>query len=263
MFIDCDRTLLNDKGLVTERTRNAIRSAIQNGVKVIFASGRAPSGIEKIIKRIGAEDLFDYYVCFNGGLIIKSRDKQIISENTLGFKDIIKIADNINCAPENYYVVTSDELICNGNNKYAIIEAKKNSMTVTQEDVRQHGVDEKYFKMVFAGTKEWLDIIEQQIPETLRKQYNTTRSEPNNLEFVSLQASKGHALTKLADILNIRIQDTISFGDSENDSSMLTLAGTGIAMGNANEELKGIADYVTDNNNNDGLAKAIERYILL
>ena len=69
-------------------------------------------------------------------------------------------------------------------------------------------------------------------------------------------------LLKLAEVLNIRIEDTICFGDSGNDSSMIELAGTGVAMGNANEELKGIADIITDNNNNDGLAKAIEKYVL-
>lgn len=262
MLIDCDRTLLTDQGNVTERTRNAIRKAVLNGVKVVFASGRALSGIEKIIKVIGADDLFDYFICFNGGMIVCSNNKQVISESVLTTDDTIRIASNICCNPEDYYIFTSNRLICQGDNEQATIEAMKNDMSVTQGDIRQLSDEEKIYKMVFAGKEDKLDKIEQTIPEILRKQYNVTRSEPNNLEFMSLNASKGHALITMTDILNISIQETICFGDAENDISMLKMAGTGVAMGNANEKLKAIADCTTDSNNNDGLAKAIEELVL-
>jgi Cof subfamily protein (haloacid dehalogenase superfamily) len=262
MLIDCDRTLLNDDGCVTERTRRAIKDSIARGVKVVFASGRAPGGVENVIKAIGAESIFDYYVCYNGGIILRSRDKYIINENYLTVDDVIRITENVYCEPRTCYVLTQDRIICNDTNIHATIEADKNSIEVIKGDVRLLGDKEKIFKVVFADEKERLDETELRIPETLRKQYNVTRSEPNNLEFVSRYASKGRALIKLAEVLNIRIEDTICFGDSGNDSSMIELAGTGVAMGNANEELKGIADIITDNNNNDGLAKAIEKYVL-
>lgn len=262
MLIDCDRTLLTDKGIVTARTQKAVREAIRKGVKVVFASGRAPSGIKNIVKAIGDEELFEYIVCFNGGMIVRAKDKQVISESALTVDDVIQIVDSVCCCQEDYYVFTSDRLICQGHNKQAEIEAMKNSVSVTQGDVRQLTCDEKIYKMVFAGEEDEIDKIEQQIPKALRKQYHVTRSEPNNLEFVSLTASKGNALVKLVDLLNIRIQDTICFGDSENDTSMIMLAGTGVAMGNASEQLKNISDSVTDNNNSDGLAKAIEDFVL-
>lgn len=262
MIIDCDRTLLNDNGLVTERTKNTVRDAIRGGVKTVFASGRAFGGIEKIVETIGEKDLFEYFVCFNGGMIVRVTDRKIISENCLTVDDVIRIADSICCNPSSYYVFTSNRLICNGDNPYAVIEATKNRMGVTQGDARQLSEDEKVFKMVLAGEKEWLDKAETRLPEALRRQYNVTRSEPNNLEFMPLRSSKGYALMMLTDMLNIRIQDTISFGDSENDSSMLEMAGMGVAMGNACEKLKAIADDVTDTNNNDGLAKAIEKHVL-
>lgn len=262
MLIDCDRTLLTDKGCVTERTQKAIRDSIKRGVKVVFASGRAPSGIENIIKSIGAEGLIDYLVCFNGGMILCLKDRQAVSESILTLDDVTKISESICGDPEDYYVFTSKRLVCQGNNEQAEIEAMKNNMSLIQDDVRQLDADEKAFKMVFAGKEEKLDKIEKEIPEILRKQYNVTRSEPNNLEFISLHASKGYALKKLTDILNIRIQDTICFGDSENDLSMLKIAGTGVAMGNACEKLKSVADCVTDSNNNEGLAKAIEKLVL-
>ncbi|MBP3775766.1 MAG: HAD family phosphatase [Paludibacteraceae bacterium] len=262
MLIDCDRTLLNDEGQITERTRKAIKKALRNGVKVVFASGRAPSGVENVIRAIALEGLFDYYVCFNGGMIVRSKDKRIISEHVITVNDVNHLANTIRCTPKDYYVLTSNRLICQRDNLQASIEAKKNSMNVAHEDIRQLGDDEKIFKMVFAGEQGMLDKLEQEIPEGLRKKYNVTRSEPNNLEFVSLHASKGYALLSLIDLLHVSISETICVGDSENDISMLNLAGTGVAMGNACEKVKDIADYVTDSNNNDGLAKAIETLVL-
>ncbi|MBR2204641.1 MAG: HAD family phosphatase [Prevotella sp.] len=262
MLIDCDRTLLNDSGIVTERTKTAISNAVRNGVKTVFASGRAPGGIENMVKAIGEEHLFEYFVCFNGGLIIRAHDKQVVSESSLTIDDVIHIVDSICCKPEDYYVLTSGRLICQGYNKQAEIEAIKNNISVTQGAVWQLTSDEKIFKLVFAGEVDELDLIEKRIPVILRKQFHVTRSEPNNLEFVSLLASKGNALVQLADLLHIRIKDTICFGDAENDSSMIMVAGTGVAMGNASEELKAISDIVTDSNNNEGLAKAIEKLVL-
>ena len=98
---------------------------------------------------------------------------------------------------------------------------------------------------------------------SLKRRYNVMRSEPNNLEIVSKHTSKGDALITLAKKLNIDIEETISFGDSDNDSSMIKVSGMGVAMGNASEDIKAIADIVTDSNNNDGLAKAIEHIISL
>lgn len=261
MLIDCDRTLLNDNGVVTERTKRALRNAVQNGVKVVFASGRAPGGIENVVRTISEDNIFEYFVCFNGGMIVKTKDGQVVSQSALTVNEVIQIADSISCDPENYYVMTSDRLVCQGYNKQAIIEAGKNGMRVTQGDVRLLNVEENIYKMVLAGDESWLNRMEQRLPEALRKQYNVTRSEPNNLEFVPLAASKGYALTILTDMLNISLQDTICFGDSENDISMIELAGVGVAMGNASKKLKAIADRVTETNNNDGLAKAIEELL--
>lgn len=263
MFIDCDRTLLTDEGLVTERTRNAVRDVLGRGGKVVFASGRAPGGIENVVKVIGAEDLFDYFICFNGGLILRSRDKHVVSESYLTVDDAKFIADSIACNSNEYYVLMSDRLLCDGHNEHAIAEAKKNSMAVMQGDVRGLDAGEKIYKMVLAGEKARIDLMERKIPDALKRRYNVMRSEPNNLEFVSKHTSKGDALITLAKKLNIDIEETISFGDSDNDSSMIKVSGMGVAMGNASEDIKAIADIVTDSNNNDGLAKAIEHIISL
>ena len=87
-------------------------------------------------------------------------------------------------------------------------------------------------------------------------------SSPNNFEVMNKGTSKGRAVKVLADILNINREEIMCLGDSENDLSMIEFAGLGVAMGNAEEFLKEKADYITDTNENDGVAKAIEKFVL-
>ncbi|MGO1281047.1 MAG: HAD-IIB family hydrolase, partial [Leuconostoc mesenteroides] len=87
-------------------------------------------------------------------------------------------------------------------------------------------------------------------------------STANNLEFINKKASKGNALAALAQSLNIDIEDTMAIGDQENDYSMIERAGLGVAMGNAIEKIKTIADIETATNNDSGVARALEEYVL-
>ena len=75
------------------------------------------------------------------------------------------------------------------------------------------------------------------------------------------EVDKSKSILRLCEILNINIEEVIAIGDSYNDISMIETAGVGIAMGNGVQEIKEIADFITDTNENDGVAKAIKKYI--
>jgi Cof subfamily protein (haloacid dehalogenase superfamily) len=90
----------------------------------------------------------------------------------------------------------------------------------------------------------------------------TSSSWDNNIEAMGLNVSKGEALKELCNKLKISQDEVIAIGDSENDLSMLNFAGLGVAMGNADENIKEQADYITDSNNEDGVAKVIEKFVL-
>jgi len=90
---------------------------------------------------------------------------------------------------------------------------------------------------------------------------NIYTSQPTNLEVMNTDASKSNALKLLIDRLHIDKEDTIAIGDNYNDKEMIQLAGTGVAMGNAPQEIKDVADEVTDTNNNDGVGKILEKLI--
>ena len=83
-----------------------------------------------------------------------------------------------------------------------------------------------------------------------------------NLEFTAQGVSKATGLRFLADYLGLTLAQTMAIGDSENDAEMLRAAGLGVAMGNAYPQVKALADAVTDDNESDGVAKAIQKYLL-
>ncbi|WP_312978962.1 HAD-IIB family hydrolase, partial [Leuconostoc falkenbergense] len=107
-----------------------------------------------------------------------------------------------------------------------------------------------------------LDRVQALIPTAITEAVSVIRSTANNLEFINQKASKGNALAALAESLNIDIKDTMAIGDQENDFSMIEVAGMGVAMGNAIKKIKDIADVETVSNNESGVARALEKYVL-
>lgn len=86
-------------------------------------------------------------------------------------------------------------------------------------------------------------------------------STPTFCEICASGVSKGNAVKYVADMYGIKKEEIMSCGDQNNDIELLTCAGIGVAMGNATETLKSYADYITDTVNNDGVVKAVERFV--
>ena len=109
---------------------------------------------------------------------------------------------------------------------------------------------------------EKLEEVLENIPKELFDKYTIVRSAPFFLEFLNKDANKGTALKALCETINIPIEKSIAVGDEENDQHMIKLAGLGVAMGNARDSIKEIANYVTCSNNEHGVAKVIDKFIL-
>ena len=110
--------------------------------------------------------------------------------------------------------------------------------------------------------EERLEAAIAQLPSDLYQQYTIVRSAPFFLEFMHTNSNKGVGVKALADFLNIKQDEVIAMGDAGNDHHMIEFAGLGVAMGNATEATKAIANYLTDTNNNSGVAQVIEKFIL-
>lgn len=117
-------------------------------------------------------------------------------------------------------------------------------------------------KAMFIEEAPELEVGIAKIPESFREKYHLVRSTPFYLEILNRDASKGNAVKELSEKLGIKQSEVICIGDQENDVTMLEFAGLGIAMGNAPERIKQLADYTTASNNDSGVAKAIQKFVL-
>ena len=117
-------------------------------------------------------------------------------------------------------------------------------------------------KIVLIGESEELDQVQKELDSRYSSQINTTKSKPFFLEISHPLATKGIALKELAQSLDIKQEEVIAIGDNLNDLDMIAYAGCGVAVGNAVAELKAIANFITANNEDDGVAEAIEKLVL-
>ncbi len=122
--------------------------------------------------------------------------------------------------------------------------------------------DLNIIKMMMIDEPALLDSVIPQLPAALTEQYNVVKSAPFFLEVLNKKAHKGAAVKKLAEHLGIDQSEVMAIGDNENDLTMVEYAGIGVAMANATENVRNMADVITASNEEDGVAKVINEYVL-
>ncbi|MBU3217044.1 Cof-type HAD-IIB family hydrolase [Clostridium estertheticum] len=272
MCIDMDGTLLNSKRVVSDINKNAIKKAHDLGVQIVIATGRVYSNAAFYSNLIGVKSPV---IASNGAIIKEKLTDKIIYKNELGIENLAKIIEvchkhklklNLNThnsiisASRLIYVIT----------KYIFLKSMMNSENgkLNIRYVSKHNL----LKTIKENSK---DIIKCEILDTSPRRLEIAKedfkkivdleivsSSKNNIEITSKSVSKGQAVKELAKYYNLEVEEIITIGDSQNDLSMIEYAGLGIAMGNGTELVKSKADYITDTNDNDGVAKAINKFIL-
>lgn len=259
--IDMDGTLLNKDEMISERNKYAIERVRNKGIKVVIASGRPIHGLEAYLKELKLVSDEDYVMSYNGGMIQKVETKEVLVKNVLrgqDLHDLYKVAKQLNV---NIHAFSDRGCITPKINTYSELEGRMNGIPVYEINYDEVKVDEEIIKVMFIDDEEIIDRVIKDLPEELYKKYNIVRSMPFFLEFLSKESGKGQGIKRLINHLGIRKEEVICIGDAGNDIDMLKFAGVGIAMGNALEEVKQIADYVTKSNQEDGVAYAIEKFV--
>ena len=126
---------------------------------------------------------------------------------------------------------------------------------------KEESLSTKFYKLLLLCDEEQLNEFEAIIPEEWRNEFYVVRSQKYLIEVLTKGVNKAFGLEKLANKLGIKPSEIAAIGDAANDIEMLEYAGLAIAMGNASEEVKAIADIVTDTNENNGVIKAIDKLI--
>lgn len=261
--IDMDGTLLREDKSVSERTKNAIKLAKEKGVYVVIATGRPIDGVSRYLEELDMLGENDYVLSYNGGLVLKTKSREVVSKTVLTGADLHylhnlskELGVNIHAFSEVHGLMTPK------NSKYTEVEANINGIKITINDYSDIEDDHSIIKVMMIDEPEVLQKAIDNLPKEVYEKYTVVRSAPFFLEFLNKKVNKGTGVELLAKHLNIKQEEIMTFGDAGNDLDMIVYAGMGVAMANAFDEVKEAANYITDSNENDGVAKAIEKFVL-
>ena len=252
--LDIDGTLLNSEKKITNEVFNSIQEAKKSGAKVVLSTGRPLPGVTPLLDELNLNDDGDYVICFNGAVVQEVKSKKILSNIEMCHDDFVLIN---NLAKEN-----NTHVHINTPTNLTIHESTLNNIDIVSMNEEDINDDITFCKIMIIDEPEKLEEVLENIPKDLFDKYTIVRSAPFFLEFLNKNANKGTALEALCNTINIPLSKSIAVGDEENDQHMIKMAGLGVAMGNARDSIKEIANYVTCSNNEHGVAKVIDKFIL-
>lgn len=263
LVLDIDGTLTNSKKEIPPRTKSAIIKAQEKGVIVALASGRPSPGITHVANELELDRFGGYVLSFNGGVITNYQTKEVIFEKVLPDGVIPVLYDEAKKAGVAIVSYLDDAIVTETPEaKYIDYEAFLNHMKVVKVDDFVDTLRSPVTKCLMVGDPEILVKEEERLKKKLGDRLNVFRSEPFFLEIMPQNIDKAYSLNKLLKHLKMTREEMIACGDGYNDRSMIEFAGLGVAMCNAQPEVKAVADLVTLTNDEEGVALVVEDYML-
>ena len=267
---DLDGTFLDDRKQFLDANMKAFAECAERGIHIVPATGRTIVGVPEEIRNLPG---VRYVITSNGASVVDVKTGEVISACTMSTETVVKIMElardsqddimydayvgGIGYTKQEFW----DNLLHYVPNPAILDLVRKTRKPVPDniEYIKESGASPDKINLFFVEEEARVRMrkVLAEIPEIL-----VTSSLPNNLEINAVGADKGGALLRLAELLGIRREETMAFGDGENDMSMLRMAGIGVAMENAEDHVKAAADYVTVTNNEAGVAAAIRKFVL-
>ena len=262
--LDIDGTLINSSHQLTDGVKRAIKKAKEKGVKVVLCTGRPLNGVEKFLDELNLKEEGDYAATFNGALVQDTFTENPISHLTLKYEDLVDLYNlSLEVGSRSHFYDTKTLYTFNRDiSDYTVLESQLTGAHLNFATLDEIPKDISMSKFMMIDHPEILDECIKKIPKKYYEKYTIVRSTPSFLEFLNPQANKGSGISLLANELGITKDEIICVGDAGNDKHMIEYAGLGVAMGNATEEIKELADYITLSNNEDGVAHVINKFIL-
>lgn len=260
---DIDGTLLNPERELSKRTIDIIKS-IKDEVSVILASSRMPAAMRHLQETLDITD--QPLICYNGGYIISQREGvKVLDSVKIPFalcEFIAKWSHNKNLhagfyLDDDWFAPSDDQWTQREINNTKVQASIFSGLDLMESwKVQDHGAH----KIMCMGEPKLIDNLVAEL-YSMDAPLHLYRSKDTYLEIAPLQISKASALTQLLQHeLNIEMKDVIAFGDNYNDIEMLKAVGCGVAVGNAKDEVKNIADEITLPGKEDGVAATLEKY---
>ena len=269
LVLDIDGTLTNSKKEITPATKAAIKEILEEGHLVMLASGRPTPGVRKYEAELELAKYGGYLLTYNGARITRCSDNKDIFTQSFSKEYVHKLYDY--CCKRKLGIVTYEDfedtkepyVICGRTaDKYLTWEAEINNLPFVQVDNFKERINRDVYKVLMSADPAESEEIENELNELYGSEFHITRSEPFFVEAMSTGVDKAKAIARVTDILGIKHENVIACGDGFNDTSMVKYAAIGVAMANAQAAVKKVADFITSSNDEDGIVKVIDRFIL-
>lgn len=272
IVLDIDGTLLNTGKIISEKTKQALVAAQEEGIKVILASGRPTTGMLELAEQLEMTKYEGFLVSYNGARVTDCLTKEVLFNQAMSIETgqaILEHLKNFDVIPmidkEDYLYVNDvySGMLDLPDGAFNIIEyeARGGNFKLSEIDDLAAFATFPINKILIAAQPEYLQKIAPALHAPFDEIVTAAFSAPFYFEFTDKGIDKAKALNTVFPEMGIHSENIIAFGDGHNDRSIIEYAGIGVAMGNAVDALKEIADDVTLSCDEDGIAAGLEKYL--
>lgn len=271
--LDIDGTLTNDEKRITPRTREALLAAEHAGIRLVLASGRPAQGLRALADELELSRFDGLLVSYNGAHVERAQTGEVLFQRTLPQECVVPLLEHLRAfdvipwVTEGRVLYVEDAYRCeifHRGRAMNIVKYERDACGLLVHEVESLEalcVQHPQSKVLVAGTDIYLAQHWEQMAAPFQDKLSCMFTADFFFEFMATGVSKGAALAGALPALGIEAADVVAFGDAQNDVTMLTWAGVGVAMGNATSEARAAADMVTATNNEDGIAIALEQLL--
>ena len=272
IVLDIDGTLLNTGKIISEKTKQALIAAQEKGIKVILASGRPTTGMLELAEQLEMTKYEGFLVSYNGARVTDCLTKKVLFNQAMSIEtgqailEHLKKFDVIAMIDKEDYLYVNDVysgMLDLPDGAFNIIEyeARGGNFKLSEIDDLAAFATFPINKILIAAQPEYLQKIAPALHAPFDEIVTAAFSAPFYFEFTDKGIDKAKALNTVFPEMGIHSENIIAFGDGHNDRSIIEYAGIGVAMGNAVDALKEIADDVTLSCDEDGIAAGLEKYL--
>ena len=252
---DMDDTLLNCEHKISERNAKAIQSAIDKGVIFMLATGRMYCSARPHALNLGLDVPL---VTYNGALVKGSKSGEVFYEHKLNYDTALEVLAY--CKEHKYYaqVYIGDDILVDKKGKWSDMYSFIIGVPITEIGEELYEIKEAPYKILVMTETEDFQSAWNAFAEKFAGKLVVTSSRDNFLELMEPDVNKWEAVKSVAESYNIKPEEVMCIGDSNNDLAMIKNAGIGVAVGNAKDSVKAQAKIVTASNDDDGVALVVE-----
>lgn len=262
LILDIDGTLTNSKKEITPKTLETLLEAQERGIVIALASGRPTYGMKRVSDLLQLEKFGGYILSFNGARIMNAKTQEVVYQQKFPMEYIKPLYDY--AVEHDMGLVTYEkDMVVTGTriDEYMELEARINHMNLTRVEHFPSYVNFDVNKCLFTAKIDVAPQLEAELVERYGEVLSIYRSEPFFIEAMPPGVDKAASLSHLFEILGMDREEAVACGDGFNDQSMIEYAGVGVAMANAQNRVKAVADYVTEHSNDeDGLIEVIQTF---